>query len=83
MVVEPGKRIANAISGSTRSQCAGKLSGGLAPLLGARRLGTLKAVYMPKVAVRSLRSSSCRLPHASPVFDEQGGEAENGREGPL
>ena len=48
---QPGKRIANAISGSTRSQCDGKLSGGL----GAPRLGTLKAVCMPKVAVRPWR----------------------------
>ena len=71
---QPGKRIANAISGSTRSQCDGKLSGGLAPLLGAPRLGTLKAVYMPKAAVRPLRSSSCRFPHASPVLTNRAGK---------
>jgi hypothetical protein len=73
---QPGKRIANAIaiSGSTRNQRDGKLSGWLAPLLGAPRFGTLEAIHMPKVAVRPLRSSSCRFPHASPVLANGAGK---------
>ena len=73
---KPGKRIANAIAilGSTRSQHDGKLSGGLAPLFGATQLGALEAIHMPKVAVRPLRSSSCRFPRASPALANGAGK---------
>ena len=54
------------ISARGRSRHYGKLSGGLAPLLGVARVGALEAIHMPRVAVRPLRSSLCRFPHASP-----------------
>jgi hypothetical protein len=76
MSKQPGKRIENdiVISGSTRSQRDRKLSGGLAPLAGVIRLGTLEARHMPKVAVRPLRSSSSRFPYASPVSPSGAGK---------
>ena len=54
------------ISARVRSGHYGKLSGGLAPLLGVARVGALEAIHMPRVAVRPLRSSLCRFPHVSP-----------------
>ena len=41
------------------------------------------SLHMPKVAVSPLRSSSYCFPHASPVFDERGGEAKSGPAGPF
>ena len=79
----PGKRIENAIahSGSPRSQRDTKSSGGLAPLPGMTGLATLGAIHMPKVAVRPLRSSSCRFPHASPVSPSGAGKQETASKG--
>lgn len=79
----PGKQVQDAISTweSRRTRCNGELSGGLAPSLGAARLGAFEALNMPKVAVRPLRPSSCCFPHASPTSPRGG--SENGPEGPF
>ena len=57
-----------------RSRHYGKLSGGPAPLLGVARVGALEAIHVPRVAVRPLRSSLCRFPHASPVSPSRAGK---------
>ena len=62
------------ISASVRSRHYGKLSGGLAQLPGVARAGALEAIPMPRVAVRPLRSSLCRFPHASPVSPSRAGK---------
>ena len=62
------------ISASVRSRHYGKLSGGLAPLLGMARVGALEAIHMPRVPVRPLRSPLCRFPHASPISPSRAGK---------
>jgi hypothetical protein len=73
---QPGKRLK-----PPRSRRDGKLSGGLAPLPGMTRLGTLEAMHMPKVAVRPLRSSSSRFPHASLTLESDAGKQETAPKG--
>jgi hypothetical protein len=68
------------ISARVRSGHYGKLSGGLAPLLGVARVGALEAIHMPRVAVRPLRSSLCRFPHASPGSPSPAGKQETAPE---
>jgi hypothetical protein len=64
------------ISASMRSRDNGKLSGGLAPLPGAARVGALEDIQMPRVAVRPQQSSLCRFPHASPGSPSPAGKQE-------
>jgi hypothetical protein len=68
------------ISARVLSGHYGKLSGGLAPLLGVARVGALEAIHMPRVAVRPLRSSLCRFPHASPGSPSPAGKQETAEE---
>lgn len=70
------KQIQDAVAslGSTPTQRDGKLSGGLAPSLGAAGLGTFEALHMPKVAVRPQRPASYCFPHASPVSPSGAGK---------
>jgi hypothetical protein len=78
---QPGKRIENTlvISGSTRCQRDGKLSGGLASLRGVARLGTLEAIRKPNVAARPLRPSSYCFPQASPISLSEAGSKRRAR----
>ena len=71
-----GKRFENTIviSGNTRSQRDGKLSGGRTSSPGVARLGTLEAVRKTNVAVRPLRPSSYCFPQASPISLSEAGK---------
>ena len=81
---QPGKRIENTIviSGNTRSQRDGKLSGGHTSSPGVARLGTLEAIRMPNVAVRPLRPSSSASPML-PRFRRARRGSKNGPEEPF
>ena len=73
---QPGKRFENTIviSGNTRSERDGKLSGGRTSSPGVARLGTLEAIRKPNVAVRTLRPSSSCFPQASPISLSEAGK---------
>jgi len=79
---QPGKRFENTIviSGNTRSQRDGKLSGGRTSSPGVARLGTLEAIRKPNVAGRPLRSSSYCFPQASPISLSEAGKQEKAPE---
>jgi hypothetical protein len=82
LVKQPGKRIANAISGSTRGQCDGKLSGGACAVAWSAPAWDIEGRTYAESGRSPATIFFLPLPPCFPSFDEQGGEAENGLEGP-